>query len=455
MAARFHECLVPQADGTSAGSAGLAHGHTQAIQERVEIMDARLGEECPDGLDPQQIAALEVLSFTVDEYVLTRDGQQVPLSRVLLEVRADLSDGTQVVTDLLFGQLCLEEGIAYEIDRMVAGGGPGTPALDNAPAFPYLVLREFARMRAPDPIHRIDLVALGTLALLTTDPAANFVDLLDDFGVRRTAGATIPEALDGIWQTLRPRSEAVINLILDHDLPSIVAQYQGRGLLQHAVEYLAENFTTLLRQRLQDPFFDIRPFTNNNLNRGQLERLFRETLPCDTIQSLSGDEDLVMRDMLVTFGVPPERWARLGYRPADFLRTLECQVNYLYAHLEDAGFSASADAESRCPFYTICHLPLRRDQPQICREAPWQAFDPAQPNHCWYGTAVASTLGIVAVRSLVGDPSIPDRERAAIRTAVQTRAHEIWEREQRPHGRAQVHWFQAKAELGIAADVIV
>ena len=134
----------------------------------------------------------------------------------------------------------------------------------------------------------------------------NFLDLLDDFGGRRTAGETAVQTLDEIWQDLRPHSEQVISLIIDHDLPSIVTAYQGRGLLQHAVEYLAENYTNLLRRCLQDPFFDIRAFANNNLNRPALEQLFRQTLPCDAIQSLHGDEHVVTRDLLVTFGVPPD-----------------------------------------------------------------------------------------------------------------------------------------------------
>lgn len=455
LVALFHQTLVQHRDGRSVGSAGLPATHSEAVRERVEILLARRGDNCPAGIDLQDVDSFEVLNVTEEEHTLTRDGQAVPLGRVTLGVRVHLRDGTESDAELLFGHLCVVEGIAYEIDRMVAGGGPGTPAADNAPAFPYLVLRELTRVRSTVDIHRIDLVALATLALLTTDPASNFVAVLDDFCVRRAAGQPVKQALDGIWQGLHPHCEEVVNLIIDHDLPSIVEAYQGRGLLQHAVEYLAEHYRSSLRRRLADPFFDIRPFAHNNLNRAALEQLFREALPCDTIQSLPGDEHFVTRDILVTFGVPPERWTRMGYRPADFLRTLECQVDYLFAHIGTDGFLASADTESRCPFYTVCGLPLRRNHPQICRETPWRAFDPSQPFHCWYGTAVASTLGIVAVRSLVGDPSIPERERAAIRAAVQARAYEIWEHEHCPHGRDWAHWFRAKAEMGIAEDVLV
>ena len=129
--------------------------------------------------------------------------------------------------NLLFGQLCIEEGIAYEIDRMTAGGGAGTPATDNAPPFPYIVLRKLARARSTVDIDRIDLVALGTLALLTTDPAVTFIEILDEFGLRRSAGEEANQALDVIWHGLRPHSEEVIKVIIDYDLPSIVADFRG------------------------------------------------------------------------------------------------------------------------------------------------------------------------------------------------------------------------------------
>jgi hypothetical protein len=85
-------------------------------------------------------------------------------------------------------------------------------------------------MRPNVDLHRIDVVAIGTLALLTTDPASTFVALLDDFAARREARESVADALDAIWHQLRPHCEEVIGSITNHDVPSIVASYQGRGL---------------------------------------------------------------------------------------------------------------------------------------------------------------------------------------------------------------------------------
>lgn len=455
LAARFHQTLVQHGDGRSVGSAPLDAAHQQAVRELTEILDARAGQDCPTGIDPQQVESFEVLDAVADDYALTRNGHDVPLTRVRLHVRVQAIGAAAVEADMLFGSTCIEEGIAYEVDRMVAGGGAGSPAGDNAPMFPYFVLRELARFRSTVDIHRIDLIALATLATLTTDPAGNFLDLLDDFGTRRTAGETVQQALDGIWQDVRPHYQQVFDVIAAHDLPSIVTMYQGRGLLQHAAEYIAENCLAVLRRRLADPFFDIRPFTRDRLDRPSLESLFREVLPCDTIQSFPGGEHAVARDLLVTFGVPSDRWTHLGYRPSDFLRTMECQVNYLFCHLGDDQFLPSAVVESRCPYYTVCTLPFRRDHSNVCRESPWLSYLPGERFHCWYGTAVASTLGVTVIRSRFGDPGIPDRERAALHAAVEKRAYEIWEEAGRRHGYDRADWFRAKAELGIADDIYV
>ena len=55
LASRFHETLVPHGDGTSVGSDGLDPPHLQAVDEIVELMIARRGEDCPDGIDNQQV----------------------------------------------------------------------------------------------------------------------------------------------------------------------------------------------------------------------------------------------------------------------------------------------------------------------------------------------------------------------------------------------------------------
>lgn len=49
------------------------------------------------------------------------------------------------------------------------------------------------------------------------------------------------------------------------------------------------------------------------------------------------------------------------------------------------------------------------------------------------------------------DPSAQERDRMA----VQNRAYEIWERDNRPRGNDWAHWFQAKSDLGIHLDRFV
>ena len=327
----FSETLAPAGNGRSAGSDALDAPRREALRELLRMQGAYEGDDGPRGAD--EAVDFVVRDVTEDAYTLVRDGRDVPVTDVLLTLDVEWEDGSSSEEDLVFGRLCLEEGIAYEVDRMVAAGGDGGAAEDDAPAFPYYALRRLASFLCPEGITRVETVALATLALLSTDPPQVFVDLTRDYRERRQAGRPRAEALDGVWQSLRPHTEAVVRAILEHDLPSVVRMHVGRGMLQFATEYLGEQYATLLRRRLDDPLFDLRAFSRNGLDRAALLRLIQEVLPCDTLQEMPGGEDALGRDALVTFGVPPERWARLGYRPNDFLRTLECQLHYLHARL--------------------------------------------------------------------------------------------------------------------------
>lgn len=40
----------------------------------------------------------------------------------------------------------------------------------------------------------------------------------------------------------------------------------------------------------------------------------------------------------------------------------------------------------------------------------------------------------------------------SLQTAIRARAHELWEREGRPDGRALAHWLRAERELTADAD---
>jgi hypothetical protein len=461
IAAAFSETLAVTGDGASVGSAATGGTVPARVRELTAILDARAGDLTVSTIDEDDVESFRITGVHEEDYALTRNGQPVPLRKVVLDIDAEMSDGSHETGQMVFGEICVEEGVAYLVDRMVAGDGTGTIGPENAPPFPYWVLRELALTGCSVDLSGIEIASLGTLSLLTPDPAGIFLQLRDDYAARRSSGRTMAEGLDDVWQNLRPDVEAVVRLIVDHELPGLLAMHRGRGLTESAFEWLTSQYAAILDRRLQDPLFDLRPFAHNRLDRGGLNHLLRTMLPCDVIIEQAGDLHQVERDVLVTFGMPG--LTTHGYRLSDILRTLEAQRHFVLSHLGQDDVRPSAEVEhdqaaapeedvSPCPFYSACGLELRQIHSEICFRRPWRIYDPARAANCWYGAAVACTLGLVEVRNVIRDPRELEEEHRRIVLAVQRRAYEIWDERRREEGNDLAHWFQARHELGIPDD---
>lgn len=457
----FSETLTVTGDGVSVGSDAVGGRHPYQVRELIEILDAREGELAVPGIDADDVKSFRITGVDEDEHALTRHGQPVPLRKVVLHIEARMSNGSIRRGRLRFGQACVEEGIAYLVDRMVAAAGTGAAAPDDSPPFPYWVLRELALTGSPVALTAIEITSLGTLALLTPDPAGIFLSLRDDYGAARRRGRSMPEALGDLWQQIRPDVAAVVRLIVEQELAGLRDMYRGRGLMESAAAWLAEQYKAILNRRLQSPLFDLEPFTHNHLDRAALSRLLRTVLPCDVIVGRTGDLHAPERDVIVTFGMPG--LAANGYRLSDILRTLEAQVDFILSHLGASRFRSSAAVEKAraklpdddmtpCPFYTSCGLELRGKNAHTCFRLPWRIFDRKRGSNCWYGTAVACMLGPVRVNSVTRDARELNEDRRRIVQAVRRRAYEIWKERGREGGNDWAHWFQARHELGIPDD---
>ena len=457
----FSETLAVTGDGTSAGSDATGAAHSARVRELTEILDAREGELTVPGIDQDEVETFRITGVLEEEYALTRNGRPVPARKVVLEIEAEMSDGSTETGKMLFGQACVEEGVAYLVDRKVAADGLGARAPDNSPPFPYWVLRELALTGSPVTMTALEIASLGTLSLLTPDPAGIFLSLRDDYGAARAAGRTMADALDDVWQRIRPDVEELVRAVVEEELPGLIAMHRGRGLMESAFEWLALQYKTVLERRLREPLFDLEPFVHNRLDRASLSHLLRTVLPCDVIVERPGDLHDVERDLILTFGMPG--LAAHGYRLTDILRALEAQVDVVLSHLVGDGFIPSSEVEQEsgslsddevmpCPFYTSCGLDLRRAHADVCFRRPWRILDLNRGTNCWYGAAVASALGPVRLNGVIRDPRELEEEHSRIHRAVESRANGIWQGKGREENNDWEHWFQARRELGISDD---
>lgn len=457
--AAFSQTLHVTGDGRSIGSDAISADLTNHVRELRALFQARNGDDRVPGINQREMIDFRITSVDEDEYELTRVGRSVPLRRIVLNIDAEMNDGSHQLGQLRFGQLCVEEGVAYLVDRMVASAGHGV-AGDDAPFFPYRVLRVLALTGSAIDMSPIEIAALGTLSLMTPDPAGVFLELRDGYVHYRQEGRSILEALDAVWQDMREDIERIVRIIIDHDLSDLVSRQHDRGLIEHAFRWLAEKYESLLQRRLEDPFFDLRPFTHNAIQLHDLVTLLRNVVCCDVFIERAGIVHDIERDRIIAFGTPGI--SNNGASVSDYLRTLEAQNNYAISHIgrnsivdsDTVEHYLAAQPEDRtrpCPFYRSCGLALRRESGEICFRRPWRIYNPGQL-HCWYGAAVICTVGTTQGVNVIQDPRQLALEYEHLTQAVRLRAHELWEESGRTDGHDVTDWMTARAELGIAEE---
>jgi hypothetical protein len=382
--------------GSSSGSSQLSHDKRRLVAEIVAYLDLLEGEGGPEEVR----SLLAVRSFDLKSQSIPFGAGTATLSELTVVCEVEANDGSRSNVDYCLGTYAIEEGLAFEIDRIIAGVDGHVVNQDDAPAFPYFALRRLAEHIAPDGIERAAVIACGVLALLCTDPARALIDGLRDFAVRRRASASVVDALRAVEEALRETRVGAIETILS-DIEGLKGMHARRGLTDNAMTRIGDLFSTLLRRRLRDPFWDIRPFSLQTVNHDELTKLLHTVEPCLVLQGMPEVKDDPLgadrpeHDIMIAFGatgVAAEEMARHS------LPVLQCQVHYVSAHLSDDDFIPSDEVDEGracCPFYRACGLQLRRDYADVCKRSPWRILERSHGDTCWYGAAVASTLGEV------------------------------------------------------------
>ena len=399
--ANFGNTLLTRADGTSEGTSALRGAAKANVATLLDLSLDLDGDDAPRAdwasdfdLTFKVTGAREISSSAPYQ------GGKAPNPRVVLDVAARWTDGSTAVGEMVLGSLAIEESVAYLVEEQVRRELAGAPA-EAPPEFPYRVAErvyEYAvGASAPTSYYP---AALGTLALMAVHPGTAFLAFCGIFKKRLDATGDEAQALREVLQGCQKVLTKAVDTILDSDLQELVAMHGGRGLLEGALTHVAGLYRRSFELRKGNLLFDL----DLVFPKAKADDLLAHQAsfpPCDLLQERVGDGDLVGRDAIFSFDATPED--RFGHRPTDYTRSFQAQQDYLYAHVDLAKleFIDSADARSRCPFYSACDLQFRKDRADLCGCSPWQSYGGAG-HGCWYSTAVAASLGPVKVKKTRG-----------------------------------------------------
>jgi hypothetical protein len=382
-------------DFRSGGSSVLPPERREWVEQYLTLADAFDGDGDDEVFNwPEHFAPDECV---VERHTATECAR--PFGRMTSHVTEVVVAGHALDTDTAatetfnyhFGVTAIMEGIAYEIDQIVAAGTDGSETPLSSPLFPYQTLRKLAERLSPGiPVDAI--LRLACLSLSTNDPAGVLVDLFARYNSEAAGGRSPREAIELIRRN--PNYLDLTEAILLHDIPALQQNFLGDGNLERGVRRILGLYRRLLTLRRNDPFMEMSVIddANGTVDFNEVRKLFGRVPRCTTLQENEGDEHDVERDFLF----PPEDEPE---RSDDEFATLHCAIELLLVHIDrEVDEIASTDTldDTACPFYTCCTLKMRRCAPELCRKTPWaSAAWPDWPagQACWYGTATRASAG--------------------------------------------------------------
>jgi hypothetical protein len=373
--------------GVSQGSASLSQERSAWVSQLLEISEAFDGwvdSNLPDSFD--------VDSFTVDSVSshpseLTLGAQTSRVTEVIVKGSARDPNGSADTYSYRFGTIAIMEGLAFELDQIMASGELGTNKPKHAaPAFPYHVLRKLIASQIPA-ADSLSIIRLGCLSLMSNDPAGALFDLSRFANENLATGLTLHESIDRIGAG---QIVSLIEAVIAVDIPDHRSRF-AKGTIGKAIAHVHELFETHLRARVQNLFLESLALTpEGRVDLGGVSTLLGSIPPCAVLQERSGSKHEPDRDLLWVSG---DR----QYSLRDELAVLHCALHFMLIHLDFDSILATRDVDkSHCPFYTCCSLPLRTANPKTCRQEPWKAFSWTgwtTSERCWYAAGVASSIG--------------------------------------------------------------
>ncbi|MFQ1700475.1 hypothetical protein ACJ5NV_07750 [Loktanella agnita] len=381
-------CFRPTIDegGNSLGSAPLEAERNRHLQELTAYLDGARRKNVPLIKRLVDVASVKVLSMSKSSGIVTKQGTL--LSVVVCEAEAMDRGGQTEALTVKIGTLELLEGAAWLLEKKMAVAIDPCANVVPPAVFPYRIAEAVVDYIMPG-VDDEGVLAFILAALQSSDAPGGFAELL-------SAAQHVELDPDDAPAYLRAQAECAIaqnKAGLEAQLSALEAEFANEGAMAKAVLHVISIARQSFAERERDPFFElemIAAFRDETQNPVQV---LSQLLPCAVLQQNPGPADQVQRDFLLSF-YPATDIADEDIE--SLMRVVQAIFHYVGVHRSVSGFVETQRATHRpCPFYCCCNLALRREDPAVCGQSPWQAADwqtwDENKGMCWYGAAVRIT----------------------------------------------------------------
>jgi len=151
----------------------------------------------------------------------------------------------------------------------------------------------------------------------------------------------------------------------------------------NAIKYVVKTFIQNISFREEDAFFELKIIDECRNDILKFDEAIRQYKGCTIIKENSGDKDKIQKDIMysLTHSAQTEDW-----------QVFYSAIHFIKAHMMADGSKRTPTISAKCPFYTICPLDLRKNEPDICANTPWEAEKLGNGKElCWYAWGVRQT----------------------------------------------------------------
>ncbi|EZQ20374.1 hypothetical protein CF98_07590 [Halopseudomonas bauzanensis] len=332
----------------------------------------------------------------------TIDGENRTIQMEWIPITAKHNRGDPLELDLSPGLDFLSEGIAYEIEREQRRDPLSSEeSLDSqTPSYPYLAYRPLVEHLIGRETTTQERFLIGSLALLTNDPAKAFFKLCaaikgdkdrgdgDKVEQNKIVNIIYTNFLEKIFNPSLSYTDMLKQILAgsgDHlEGLDIYCRLIDKGLLLRKETFLLEQF--MMKKKLSAD-----EFMNSTLN--VLERLVCQ-------EKVGGDS--VIEWIAPRNGVI----ANVSDEAIQKLSVLQASIHYLQQHFTTDGRLGNTAQlkESACPFAGACETQKRSGHPADCGSKPWNVSVGGGKKVCWYE---AGRLSLRMAKSSQAIPDIP------------------------------------------------
>jgi hypothetical protein len=375
------------AGGESSAELKLTEYALSSVQRtHLYRMSARRQRENHDASIVGSVAKLIDASIKTSQLAVALMNH-LPENSTIINCGLELDDGRNVKAEI--GVVEIIEGLANMLEErflLLHGELP-----DKQKLAPYRLVLGLARCIVPE-IANDEVIACAITSLQCEDPPMALWEL---FHALKTVNAE--ERFSAIKRVSLTRLEEYRTL-LDQVFLQTEQLFPLPEPMGNEVKRLIANMREKMALRRAAPFFELMMLDQvrevQPIDRAEkLERIIAEfSCPRIELEGIGGKTECL--DGVVNFGNPAMINSEIEFGQ----QKLHSALHFMGLHLSEDGFSETKALQAssirrRCPFYNSCIYDSRRENPEVCRERPWEWLKvPIDPTiACWYRAGVRAT----------------------------------------------------------------